>query len=188
MVSLSHIEVRHPDCRSSGEVATERDGSDDEDRSVSACSGGNGRCDFRENVGVHREEVRGRDRTLIHSAFSGDLTLPEMWGDGGKVRWIVMSSKGRALKVQIPGAAWIVYVVRCRDRSLYTGIATDLERRLRQHNSGTASRYTRSRLPVKLVHREPSDNRSTASKREAAIKAMTRREKLALIRSKMKTR
>jgi predicted GIY-YIG superfamily endonuclease len=99
-----------------------------------------------------------------------------------------MSSESRELKAQAPGVAWTVYVVRCRDRSLYAGITTDLERRLRQHNAGTASRYTRSRLPVKLVHQEPSDNRSTASKREAAIKAMTRREKLAMIRSKTKVR
>jgi len=83
-----------------------------------------------------------------------------------------------------PGDGWYVYVVRCRDRSLYTGITTDLEGRLRQHNAGTAYRYTRSRLPVKLVHQESSDNRSAASKREAAIKAMTRREKLAVIRVK----
>ena len=79
---------------------------------------------------------------------------------------------------------WIVYVVRCRDGSLYTGITNDLERRLKQHNAGTASRYTRSRLPVKLVYEESSESRSSALRRELAIKAMTRRQKLAMIRLK----
>jgi predicted GIY-YIG superfamily endonuclease len=83
-----------------------------------------------------------------------------------------------------PGDGWTVYVVRCRDRSLYTGITTDLERRLRQHNLGTASRYTRSRLPVKLVHQETLPDQSSALKREAAIKKMSRTAKLAMIRVK----
>lgn len=76
---------------------------------------------------------------------------------------------------------WTVYVIRCRDRSLYTGITTDLDRRLRQHNAGRASRYTRSRLPVKLVHREAQPDQSTALKRELAIKKMSRAQKLAMI-------
>ena len=78
-------------------------------------------------------------------------------------------------------ATWTVYLVRCRDGSLYTGITTDLDRRLAAHNAGTASRYTRSRLPVRVVHRETGFTRSTALKREAAIKRLPRRAKLALI-------
>jgi predicted GIY-YIG superfamily endonuclease len=80
-----------------------------------------------------------------------------------------------------PSRDWTVYVIRCRDRSLYTGITTDLDRRLRQHNAGRASRYTRSRLPVKLVHREAQPDQSTALKRELAIKKMSRAQKLAMI-------
>jgi predicted GIY-YIG superfamily endonuclease len=74
--------------------------------------------------------------------------------------------------------------VRCADGSLYTGIARGVIRRCERHNAGTASRYTRSRLPVELVYQEDHPDRSSASKREAAIEAMTRRGKLAMIRSK----
>lgn len=79
-------------------------------------------------------------------------------------------------------AGWFVYILRCVDDSLYTGITTDLERRCRQHNAGTASRYTRSRLPARLIYREPQATRSLALRREAAVKALSRAEKLALIR------
>ena len=77
---------------------------------------------------------------------------------------------------------WIVYLLRCRDGSLYTGITTDLARRVRAHASGRASRYTRSRLPVRVVHTEPAATRSAALVREAAIKKLPRRAKLALVR------
>ena len=77
---------------------------------------------------------------------------------------------------------WIVYLLRCADWTLYTGIAKDVNRRCGQHNVGTASRYTRSRLPVRLVFREAHVSRSSAPKREAAIKALSRRQKLSLIR------
>ena len=77
---------------------------------------------------------------------------------------------------------WFVYILRCVDGTLYTGITKDLARRTRQHNAGTASRYTRSRRPVKLVYQEPQRGQSLALKREAAIKKLTRRQKLALIR------
>lgn len=78
-------------------------------------------------------------------------------------------------------STWTVYLVRCRDGSLYTGITTDLDRRLAAHNAGTASRYTRSRLPVKLVHEELGFTHSSALKREAAIKRLPRSKKLALL-------
>ena len=76
---------------------------------------------------------------------------------------------------------WHVYIVRCADRSLYTGIARDAEARLRQHNSGDGARYTRSRLPVVLVYREPAPDRSAALKREYAIKQMTAADKRRLV-------
>lgn len=78
---------------------------------------------------------------------------------------------------------WFLYLLRCADGTLYTGITTDLPRRCRQHNAGTASRYTRSRLPVKLVYQEAQPNRSVALKRELAVKAMSREKKESLIRS-----
>jgi len=77
---------------------------------------------------------------------------------------------------------WFVYILRCRDGSLYTGITTDLPRRCRQHNAGTASRYTRSRRPVRLLYQEPAASRSQALKREIAVKALTRPQKERLIR------
>ncbi len=76
---------------------------------------------------------------------------------------------------------WWLYVVKCADGTLYTGITTDLLRRLDQHNRGTASRYTRSRLPVELVHRESCRNRSSALKKECRIKSLSRGEKEAHI-------
>ena len=80
------------------------------------------------------------------------------------------------------GVPWTVYLLRCADGSLYTGITTDLNRRCQQHNAGTASRYTRSRRPTCLVYQEAHANRSQASKREAAIKALSRRQKESMIR------
>lgn len=77
---------------------------------------------------------------------------------------------------------WYVYMLRCRDGSLYTGITTDPARRLAEHNAGTAgARYTRTRRPVTLVYSEPAADRSAASRREAALKKLPRPRKLALI-------
>jgi predicted GIY-YIG superfamily endonuclease len=84
------------------------------------------------------------------------------------------------------GMTWFAYMLRCADGSLYTGITKDVIRRCKQHNAGTASRYTRSRLPVKVVYQEPQPNWSSALRREFAIKALTRKEKLAMIRMRKK--
>jgi predicted GIY-YIG superfamily endonuclease len=77
---------------------------------------------------------------------------------------------------------WFVYLLRCADGTLYTGIAKDVSRRWGQHNAGTASRYTRCRRPTRLVYQESHAGRSSALKREAAIKALSRRQKDLLIR------
>ena len=76
---------------------------------------------------------------------------------------------------------WFVYVVRCADGTLYTGTTTDVSRRVAQHNAGTASRYTRSRLPVVLVYHKRVADQSSALKREAAIKKLSRQDKEALV-------
>ena len=76
---------------------------------------------------------------------------------------------------------WYVYMLECADGSLYTGIARDIDARLNKHNNGKASRYTRSRLPVKLVYCEAATDRSNASQREAEIKRLTRSAKLSLL-------
>ncbi len=76
---------------------------------------------------------------------------------------------------------WLVYILRCRDGSLYTGITNNLERRLAAHQDGSGARYTRARLPVELVYTEQAPDRSAATKRETAIKALSRDRKLELI-------
>ena len=97
-----------------------------------------------------------------------------------------MLKKGREPSPKPPAETWFVYMLRCADGSLYTGITKDMKRRWQQHDAGTASRYTRSRRPVKLVWQETQPTQSSALKREAAIKAMTRREKMAMIRQRKK--
>ncbi len=84
----------------------------------------------------------------------------------------------------LKGAAvttWSVYIVRCADGSLYTGISTDVEARLAKHNAGKGAAYTRSRRPVVLAWKEENVDESTARKREAALKRLSRKEKQALI-------
>ncbi len=85
--------------------------------------------------------------------------------------------------VKRPTDGWFVYVLRWADGTLYTGITKDLVRRCQQHNNGTAARYTRSRRPVKQVYQESQCSQSLALKREAAIKKLTRRQKLAMVRA-----
>jgi putative endonuclease len=77
--------------------------------------------------------------------------------------------------------SFFCYILECADETFYTGWTTDPERRLKQHNRGTGSRYTRVRLPVKMVYLEPQPDRSTAMKRERAIKRLSRERKKKLI-------
>jgi len=79
---------------------------------------------------------------------------------------------------------WYVYVVRCSDETLYTGITTDVEKRVNEHNSSkNGAKYTKSRRPVKLVYSEKAVDRSGASKREHFIKKLPRVKKIELIKS-----
>jgi len=75
---------------------------------------------------------------------------------------------------------WSVYILRCADGTLYTGMTVDLARRLASHAAGTASRCTRARLPVTLAYVEPQTDRGAALRREAAVKRLRRAAKLAL--------
>jgi putative endonuclease len=79
--------------------------------------------------------------------------------------------------------AWTVYMLECADTSLYTGITVDLDRRLEEHSKGKGAKYTKHRGPFTLVFNERQETRGQALKREAAIKAMTREEKLGLIKT-----
>lgn len=76
------------------------------------------------------------------------------------------------------------YIVRCADDSLYTGISTDVERRVKQHNAGRGAKYTSQRLPVELIYTEPVGNRAEALVRERAIKKLPRSKKFSLASSK----
>jgi len=77
--------------------------------------------------------------------------------------------------------SWIVYMVRCRDNSLYTGCTNDLPHRIQMHNSGKGAKYTKSRLPVTLVYQEVCSDKSAALKREFSIKRFTKAQKEQLI-------
>jgi putative endonuclease len=76
---------------------------------------------------------------------------------------------------------WYVYILECSDGTLYTGITTDLNKRLKTHNNGKGAKYTKARLPVVLKASFEAEDRSTASKEEYRIKQLTRKEKLKLI-------
>jgi len=78
---------------------------------------------------------------------------------------------------------WYVYIVQCSDKSLYTGITVDVDRRVLEHNtSNKGAKYTRPRRPVQLVYSEIHEDRSSASKRESAIKKLSRAEKITLLK------
>jgi putative endonuclease len=81
---------------------------------------------------------------------------------------------------------WHLYILKCSDGTLYTGITNDLLRREAEHNRGTASRYTRSRRPVEVIYQEPCRGRSGALRKEYAIKQFSRKEKEAYIKAKSK--
>jgi len=74
-----------------------------------------------------------------------------------------------------------VYIIKCKDKTYYTGYTNDLKKRIERHNKGTASKYTRSRLPVKLVWSKPAKNKSYAMKTEIQIKRLARKDKGRLV-------
>ena len=120
-----------------------------------------------------------------HHDFIDVQDFPSCWdGLGVTVEVEAKAKEVAVLKLMKQRAErWFVYILRCADGSLYTGIATDVDRRLEQHNAGTASRYTRSRLPVTVAYQEGQRNQSMALKRELAIKGLPRKAKDALIQS-----
>ncbi|MBN1913689.1 MAG: GIY-YIG nuclease family protein [Candidatus Omnitrophica bacterium] len=81
-----------------------------------------------------------------------------------------------------PPSSWFLYIVKCKDRSLYTGITTDITRRVREHNLKKGAFYTKNKTPVKLVYQEPMADQSQARKRESFIKKLTREQKLELVK------
>lgn len=81
---------------------------------------------------------------------------------------------------------WYVYILKCSDSTLYTGVTTDIERRFREHKEGkTGAKYTRGRFPLEVVYTETCASRSEAQKREAVIKKLTKKEKELLAKSQV---
>lgn len=95
-----------------------------------------------------------------------------------------MPRKDRKPKARPSADEWFVYMVRCADGSLDAGVTNGVARRFQQHNAGTASRYTRRRLPVGLAYHEAHPRQGSALKREAATKAMDRRGKLTMVQQR----
>lgn len=79
--------------------------------------------------------------------------------------------------------SWIVYILECADKSLYTGITNNLENRIAAHEEGKGAKYTKGRGPFRIAHQETFKTRSDASKRELAIKKLSRPEKLKLLKA-----
>jgi putative endonuclease len=75
---------------------------------------------------------------------------------------------------------WTVYILKCGDKTLYTGITNDLQNRLAKHHAGTGAKYTRGRGPFEVIYTEPRRTKGSALKREAEIKSLSRQEKLQL--------
>jgi putative endonuclease len=112
-------------------------------------------------------------------ALSADRVRPDARPDHNSS---CAGATGVAAKLSGVTEAW-VYLLRCRDGSLYTGWTVDLERRLARHRTGSASRYTASRLPVDLELAIPMPDRSAARREEARIKRLSRADKLELVRT-----
>ena len=120
-----------------------------------------------------------------HHDYIDLLDFPDCWRDleitvevEAKAKELAVQKLHKELREE-----WQVYILRCADNSLYTGITNDLPRRVEQHQAGTAAKYTRARLPVDLAYHEPQKTRGLALKRELAIKKLTRPEKQKLIES-----
>jgi UV DNA damage endonuclease len=120
-----------------------------------------------------------------HHDFINIVDFPDCWRDLSLTVEVEAKAKEVAVLKLMKQVSqqWVVYILRCADGSLYTGITNDPERRLAQHNAGIASRYTRSRLPAVMVYQESQLNQSLALKRELAIKALSRTAKERLIAS-----
>lgn len=83
---------------------------------------------------------------------------------------------------------YYTYILRCGDDTLYTGFTTDLEHRLQIHNAGKGAKYTKARLPVEMIYHEEYPTKEEAMRREAAIKKLTRKQKIELIKNRTNTK
>ncbi len=121
-----------------------------------------------------------------HHDFIDVKDFPECWRRKRITVEVEAKAKEIAVKkllTELGNGSWFVYLLRCADGTLYTGITKDVPRRVKQHNAGTASRYTRSRLPAVVVYQEAQASHSHALKRELAIKSLSRQEKESMIQA-----
>jgi putative endonuclease len=133
---------------------------------------------LRTRLGVALIDLRRDEK----NPYSTSRFSPEGTGDPCAALRRLFCRRHISSKAKRVGAlGWTVYVLRCRTGDLYTGCTTDLERRVREHDSGYGGKFTRSRRPVTVVYKEESKDRSEALRREHAIKKMRRKEKLALV-------
>jgi putative endonuclease len=102
------------------------------------------------------------------------LKLPTTGPDAGKTAQREASSRA---DIDPTAKPWFVYIVRCADNTLYTGISNDVAARIQRHNTGQGAKYTRSRRPVRLVYREAAGSRAAAQQREHAIRKLKPRAK-----------
>ncbi|QEG43726.1 UV DNA damage repair endonuclease UvsE [Roseimaritima ulvae] len=125
------------------------------------------------------------DKPRRHHDYINIADFPDAWRN--RTLTVEVEAKAKELAVlklkQQLSERWFVYILRCGDDSLYTGIAKDVQRRVAEHNAGKGARYTRSRLPVEVQYQECQLTQSAALKRELAIKAMSKTAKQRLIKS-----
>ena len=114
---------------------------------------------------------------VVHTPYR--RLSPKIIPTGTGQKLVHSRAKRKSVRVQVKH--WSVYIIRCRDSKLYTGISNDVEHRVAKHNEGKGCKFTKSRHPVKLVYKEDLGTQSAARKRELEIQSFTRTNKLNLI-------
>lgn len=109
------------------------------------------------------------------------LALSKAKGQDLDTPLLIPRMEDRGLKTFSSPMSWYVYIIECKDNKLYTGITNNLERRIKQHNSGNGCRFTKYRTPVELIYNQKLRTKPQALKREIAIKRLKRAQKLNLI-------
>jgi len=112
------------------------------------------------------------------------ISLDRIKEKGGTLAYIAHTRELIKEALGVRADPWYVYILKCADGTLYTGITNDLEARLKKHNSGKGAKYTRGRTPVEIVHSQQWSDKSRALKAEFSLKKKTRAQKLALIADK----
>ena len=132
----------------------------------------------------YRRMLRGMAAKEVRESDAAPASAKK--GKPGTDRRAAPPAASKTAKKAGPAAeacVWSLYILECRDGSFYTGVSTDIDRRFREHQKGTASRYTRTHLPVAIVYREECGSRSAALSRECVVKSLSRTDKEELVSS-----